>query len=181
MTQSKPLSPAAQAVLDAYLDQDTINFQGRDALAAALRALVANVMNVLRPAPCPFCGSSDVRVIEGDNYRWRVARCFFCSAQSGDVRIQTTGEGSTEEWETIATVSAIREWNKRADHPDTKRLMYLMNQIEGFGNVKNDRYDFASICAAKNGRDEPTMEDDLSGFRKLIDCAIEADELESEQ
>ena len=47
MTQSKPLSPAAQAVLDAYLDQDTINFQGRDALAAALRALVANVMNVL--------------------------------------------------------------------------------------------------------------------------------------
>lgn len=47
MTQPKPLSPAAQAVLDAYLDQDTINFQGRDAVAAALRAIVANVMNVL--------------------------------------------------------------------------------------------------------------------------------------
>lgn len=66
------------------------------------------------PLPCPFCGCTDVGVIEGDSFRWRVARCNGCGAQAGDVRIQTLGSGTRDEWEARAISSAIAEWNKRA-------------------------------------------------------------------
>jgi len=63
---------------------------------------------------CPFCGALDVAVIEGDTYRWRLARCNCCGAQAPDVRIQTCGSGTKEEWEARAVSAAITEWNKRA-------------------------------------------------------------------
>lgn len=63
---------------------------------------------------CPFCGAHDVAVIEGDTFRWRLARCNCCGAQAPDVRIQTCGSETGEEWEGRAVSAAIAEWNKRA-------------------------------------------------------------------
>ncbi len=68
----------------------------------------------MTPLPCPFCGSQHVAVIEGDTFRWRLARCGNCGAQAGDVRIQTMGEGTKEAWERQAEQHAIAEWNRRA-------------------------------------------------------------------
>lgn len=64
--------------------------------------------------PCPFCGARDVSVIKGDTFRWRLAQCNGCGAQSGDVRIQTAGSGTPKEWEARAIKAAMAEWNKRA-------------------------------------------------------------------
>jgi Lar family restriction alleviation protein len=68
----------------------------------------------LEVKPCPFCGCHDVAVIEGDTFRWRLARCNACGAQAGDVRIQTAGSGDPKEWEAKAHKAALAEWNKRA-------------------------------------------------------------------
>jgi Lar family restriction alleviation protein len=65
------------------------------------------------PLPCPFCGGTDITVIEGTSFRWKVAQCQDCGAQCGEVRKQTLGEGTQEEWNKKAEVDAIEEWNKR--------------------------------------------------------------------
>lgn len=64
--------------------------------------------------PCPFCGYESVSVIEGSTFRWRLAECSNCGARSGEVRIQTLGDGTREHWEDDAKNDAIAEWNKRA-------------------------------------------------------------------
>jgi hypothetical protein len=56
---------------------------------------------------------------------------------------------------------------------DTTRLRYLMREIDGFVNVKGDRYDYAMMVAADEGREVPTEQDELDGFRRMIDCALE--------
>lgn len=64
--------------------------------------------------PCPFCGTSGVTVREGSTFRWRIATCNECGAQCGEVRCQTLGQGTKEQWEAEATRAAIAEWNSRA-------------------------------------------------------------------
>ena len=67
-------------------------------------------MNLL---PCPFCGHVGVTVHEGSTFRWRYASCDACGAQAGEVRVQTLGDGTKEEWEETAKREAIEEWNTR--------------------------------------------------------------------
>lgn len=61
-----------------------------------------------------------------------------------------------------------------ADAKDAARLMFAMQDFDGFVGVKKDKYDFAIECAEENGRDEPTSEDEINGVRRLIDAAIAA-------
>jgi Lar family restriction alleviation protein len=63
--------------------------------------------------PCPFCGSKDICVVEGTTFRWRLAQCNDCGAQAGEVRIQTSGDGTSDKWEALAEKDAIAEWNTR--------------------------------------------------------------------
>ena len=63
--------------------------------------------------PCPFCGGEDIDVAEGTTFRWRQARCRECGASSGEVRIQTFGSGTPEQWEAKATADAVVVWNRR--------------------------------------------------------------------
>ena len=57
---------------------------------------------------------------------------------------------------------------------DAERLIFAMQDIDGFGAVALDKYDYAMHFAHCNGRDEPTKEDELIGLRALIDAAITA-------
>ena len=66
------------------------------------------------PRPCPWCGSTIVGVSEGSTFRWRVAHCLECGAQAPEVRAQTLGEGTREEWEAAAQADALAAWNERA-------------------------------------------------------------------
>lgn len=63
--------------------------------------------------PCPFCGAHDVAVTEGETFRWRLVICNCCGARGPDVRIQTAGSGTKEDWERNAYAGAMAEWNKR--------------------------------------------------------------------
>jgi Lar family restriction alleviation protein len=65
------------------------------------------------PLPCPFCGGPSVSVSDGSTFRWRVAACNTCGAQCGEIRAQTLGEGTPQEWEAEAREEAIAEWNTR--------------------------------------------------------------------
>lgn len=65
-------------------------------------------------APCPFCGCSEVTVIEGSTFRWRVAVCDGCDARAPEVRAQTAGEGTPDEWEAKAVEAALAAWSTRA-------------------------------------------------------------------
>lgn len=67
--------------------------------------------------PCPFCGGNDVGVFYGTSFSWRVAQCNYCGAQAGEVRIQTAGSGTEQDWYARATAGAVAEWNKRPIGP----------------------------------------------------------------
>lgn len=64
--------------------------------------------------PCPFCGSTDIGAKVGSTFRWWFAYCGSCGAQAGEVRRQTLGEGTNEEWDAAARIAALMEWNMRA-------------------------------------------------------------------
>lgn len=66
-----------------------------------------------KPLPCPFCGGTEVSAEVGSSFRWWVASCISCGAQAGEVRRQTLGEGTNEEWDAAARIAALEEWNKR--------------------------------------------------------------------
>lgn len=64
--------------------------------------------------PCPFCGELHASTVEGDTFRWLAVQCPSCAARGPDVRVQTAGDGSLEEWRAEADERAIKEWNTRA-------------------------------------------------------------------
>lgn len=63
--------------------------------------------------PCPFCGSTNIDVLEGSTFRWAFAECIDCGARSGEIRVQTSGVGTIDEWKKEAQVKALNEWNQR--------------------------------------------------------------------
>ncbi len=67
-----------------------------------------------KPLPCPFCGDTDVIVSQGITFRWKLMMCNTCAARGPEVRIQTTGEGHTEDWERKGNAVARAAWNRRA-------------------------------------------------------------------
>ena len=62
--------------------------------------------------PCPFCGCTEINVIEGSTFRWVLATCNDCGASSGEVRKDTLSlDRMVAEQE--ARKDAITEWNRR--------------------------------------------------------------------
>jgi len=51
----------------------------------------------------------------------------------------------------------------------------LESGIDGFGEIPEDRYDYAAAVADDNGRDEPNQDDEFEGFVTMIDAAIAED------
>ena len=64
------------------------------------------------------------------------------------------------------------------DHPDTRRLRYLMDDclVDSFDGLSKDRYDYAFDEAKKQGRDKPNEQDELNGFRQMIDDSMAHDQ-----
>lgn len=73
--------------------------------------------------PCPFCGATEVEVVQGDTFRWRLAQCQQCGAQGPEVRIQTMGTGTLEEWERSAVQRALEDWNQRKGPPPLEAMV----------------------------------------------------------
>ena len=69
--------------------------------------------------PCPFCGAVGLDFAEGSTFRWLEPSCAGCGATCGEVRVQTMGDGSPDQWLEAAKKDAIAEWNTRAalSHP----------------------------------------------------------------
>lgn len=63
--------------------------------------------------PCPFCGCAASSVIEGATLRWRQVECRDCQARGPEVRCQTLGVGTPQEWRVKADDDAIAAWNER--------------------------------------------------------------------
>lgn len=55
---------------------------------------------------------------------------------------------------------------------DEQRLQFLMQDVESFFKVALDRYEYASLVAEESGRVEPNEEDELEGFRRMVDEAM---------
>lgn len=60
---------------------------------------------------------------------------------------------------------------------DTARLRYVMDAC--LVRAEKDRYEYAMEVAKENGRDEPTADDCLDGFRRLIDCSMSGGDVET--
>ena len=72
-------------------------------------------LDVVHPKPCPFCKSVGIDILEGSTFRWMVGRCIECGATCGEVRVQTMGHGSPEEWRAAAERAVMDAWNTRAE------------------------------------------------------------------
>ena len=67
--------------------------------------------------PCPFCGESSAAVREGDTFRWRYTECGHCGGRGPEVRAQTIGNGTAQQWEADAQARAIEAWNNQPEPP----------------------------------------------------------------
>ncbi|WP_426110972.1 Lar family restriction alleviation protein [Massilia sp. PWRC2] len=61
-----------------------------------------------------------------------------------------------------------------ASPDDAKRLMFAMQDIDGFGCIEMDKYDYAIRAMEASKHDEITPEHELQGVRDLIDAAMRA-------
>jgi Lar family restriction alleviation protein len=66
------------------------------------------------PLPCPFCGQTEITFQWSDGLRWVMAVCKNCGASACEVRSQTSGDGTLQEWREFAEQRALKEWNTRA-------------------------------------------------------------------
>jgi len=55
---------------------------------------------------------------------------------------------------------------------DEQRLKFIMLDVEDYFKVKMDRHEYALEVAEESGRIEPTDEDELEGFRRMVDEAM---------
>ena len=99
----------------------------------------------MNPLPCPFCGGTEVVLREGSTFRWRMIGCTECGAQAGEVRVQTLGDGTPEEWEADAASRAIEEWNGRAPvvlppHDDPTSDPWLHEYAERYARAALAQY-----------------------------------------
>lgn len=88
-----------------------------------------------------------------DRIRWMI-----------DIRYDETLDGPDPENKTIDLAACT----------DATRLdrMILESRLAGFKGVPMDRHQAAGMVAAENGRTEPTPQDNLEGWRRIIDEAI---------
>jgi hypothetical protein len=71
-------------------------------------------MNIIKPNPRPFCGHVGVDFVQGSAFRWMHAECGSCGARGHEIRVQTLGEGTPEQWRYDAEQEAFNLWNERA-------------------------------------------------------------------
>jgi hypothetical protein len=116
----------------------------------------------LEPLPCPFCGGHEVTIVEGGSFRWRLAQCCNCGAQSGEVRVQTLGDGTKEEWEAQAERNAIAEWNTRAAlaapqelPPEMIEAGYIAMYRAVTGDTETTEHEIAETYRAMIGARKP--------------------------
>jgi hypothetical protein len=78
--------------------------------------------------PCPWCGSREGEVLQppGSTFRWRAWVCG-CGVVGPEIRIQTLGEGTREEWEAAARKEALRAWDERKD--DVEKLRDVLRRL----------------------------------------------------
>ncbi len=55
---------------------------------------------------------------------------------------------------------------------DEQRLKFIMQDLDSFWKVEKDRFEYAWDVAEESGRVEPTEDDLLEGFRRMVDEAM---------
>jgi len=55
---------------------------------------------------------------------------------------------------------------------DAERLVYAMQEIDGFACLDADKYEYVQDEATRHNRAEPNDEDTLNGIRRMIDDAM---------
>jgi len=63
--------------------------------------------------PCPFCGSHNVGVQEGESYRYAQVACFECGALGPPIRLRDIRPAADPEFSERDHAAAQAEWDKR--------------------------------------------------------------------
>lgn len=69
-------------------------------------------------------------------------------------------------------VAADRARSNSEGQSDAKRLVFVMQDIDGFVNVTQDKYDLTVLAMEERSINEPNWECELEGIRRLIDKAM---------
>ncbi len=92
----------------------------------------------MTPLPCPFCGGTEVSVVEGSTFRWSVAECDGCGARCGEIRVNTTSAMSWNERAAAAKADAIDEWNRRAPMTEQQSDALVDAWNQGYETGRNE-------------------------------------------
>lgn len=75
--------------------------------------------------------------------------------------------------ELMKALDILMKRKQEPQYNDTDRLPWIMTDIDGIAGIKGDHYDWATKVAKERGNEgEPTLLDELEGFRRMIDEAI---------
>jgi hypothetical protein len=111
-----------------------------------------------------------VRKIQGSQWSGKVVGTYSTALTPEGYAV----ESSTERGSVQIYPAAALEHNWPSLITDADRLMFAMQDIDGFVSVEWDKHDYAIHFAEANGRDEPTLADELEGVRMMIDAALQA-------
>jgi len=79
-----------------------------------------NAETLMTPLPCPWCGETSGDVVQTSTFRWRAYTCGCCGVVGPEIRVQTMGNGSPDDWEAAGRRDAIKAWNTRAADKPTE-------------------------------------------------------------
>ena len=95
--------------------------------------------------PCPWCGFVGVQVREGSSFRWMYAECDGCGVNGPEIRVQTLGEGTREQWWAKGKQDALDAWNLRKAR-DVDAIMALADE---YAQAKHDEGRSDRVTAAR--------------------------------
>lgn len=96
------------------------------------------------------------------------------SPSGRDEYVNSHLQSNWEGWQARAALASRPAEVDDEGQSDAKRLMFAMQDVDGFGSVKQDKYDLAVVAMEERALDEPDWECELEGVRRLIDKAMSA-------
>lgn len=102
------------------------------------------MIDLPKPKPCPFCGHSEIGVVEGESFRYCRSMCPYCGAQGPEVRKNTLADNQGAA-NVEANTQAIEEWNTRAD------LLPTIEDLVDLIAIEEDAYKLAEEILKRIG------------------------------
>lgn len=100
--------------------------------------------------PCPWCGCTKITTHEGSTFRWMAVECAECGAGPGEIRVQTIGDGTPQDWEKQAQANVVKAWNTRRPQMTEAELYDVYMKSRMYDAVLDKEHWLGYLACAKH-------------------------------